>query len=139
MMKRLALATILCALTMPAAAADPDAGSYMIRVMKCVGAGGSMELYLPQSLIFKGDALNLSNILSMPPTIGRYTLDLSGALKGKPLEPVRISISSDKKTLIVDQYTRGMPPTRITVTGGTVDFDQRFGTRAKCGALDWHE
>ena len=139
MMKRLALATILCALTMPAAAADPDAGSYMIRVMKCVGAGGSMELYLPQSLIFKGDALNLSNILSMPPTIGRYTLDLSGALKGKPLEPVRISISSYKKTLIVDQYTRGLPPTRIPVTGGTVDFDQRFGTRAKCGALDWHE
>ena len=139
MMKRLALATILCALTMPAAAADPDAGSYMIRVMKCVGAGGSMELYLPQSLIFKGDALNLSNILSMPPTIGRYTLDLSGASKGKPLEPVRISISPDKKTLIVDQYTRGLPRTRIPVTGGTVDFDQRFGTRAKCGALDWHE
>jgi hypothetical protein len=139
MMKRLALATILCALTMAAAAADPDAGSYMIRVMKCVGAGGSMELYLPQSLIFKGEALTLSNILSMPPTIGRYTLDLSGALKGKPLEPVRISISPDKKTLIVDQYTRGLPPTRIPVTGGTVDFDQRFGTRAKCGALDWHE
>ena len=138
-MKGLALVTILCAPTIPAAAADPDDDSYMIRVMKCVGAGVSMELYLPQSLIFKGDALNLSNILSMPPTIGRYTLDLSGASKGKPLEPVRISISPDKKTLIVDQYTRRLPPTRIPVTGGTVDFDQRFGTRAKCGALDWHE
>jgi hypothetical protein len=139
MMKGLALVTILCALTIPAAAADPDDDSYMIRVMKCVGAGGSMELYLPQSLVFKRDAPDLSNILSMPPTIGRYTLDLSGASKGKPLEPVRISISPDKKTLIVDQYTRGLPPTRIPVTGGTVDFDQRFGTRAKCGALDLHE
>jgi hypothetical protein len=139
MMKRLALATILCALTMPAEAADPDAGSFMIRVMKCVGAGGSMELYLPQSLVFKRNAPDLSNILSMPPTIGRYTLDLSEALKGKSLEPVRISISPDKKTLIVDQYTRRLPPTHIPVTGGTVDFDQRFGTRAKCSALDWHE
>lgn len=77
-MKGLALVTILCALTMPAAAAGPDDDSYMIRVMKCVGADASMELYLPQSLVFKRDAPNLSNILSMPPTIGRYTLDLSG-------------------------------------------------------------
>ena len=138
-MKGLALVTILCALTIPAAAADSGDDSYMIRVMKCVGKDASMELYLPQSLVFNRDTPNLSNILSMPPTIGRYTLDLSGASKGKPLEPVRISISPDKKTLIVDQYTRGLPPTRIPVTGGTVDFDQRFGTRAKCGALDWHE
>ena len=40
---------------------------------------------------------------------------------------------ADKKTVIVDQYTRGLPPTRIPVAGGTVDFDQRFGTAAKCG------
>jgi hypothetical protein len=111
----------------------------MIRVMKCVGAGVSMELFLPQSLVFKPNASDFSNILSMPPTIGMYTLDLSEALKGKPLEPVRISVSPDKKTLIIDQYTRRLPPTRIPVTGGTVDFDQRFGTRAKCGALDSHE
>jgi hypothetical protein len=142
MMKGLALLTILCTLTLPAAAADPDDNSYMTRVMKCVGEDASMELYLPDSLVFKGfngDTSNLSNILSMSPTIGRYSLDLSGALKGKSLEPVRISISPDKKNLIVDQYTRGLPPTRIPVTGGTVNFDHRFGTRAKCGALDWHE
>ena len=75
----------------------------------------------------------------MPPTIGWYALDLTGAMKGKPLEPVRISISSDKKFLIVDQYTRGLKPTRIPIEGGTVDFDQRFGTKAKCGAMNTQE
>ena len=75
----------------------------------------------------------------MPPTIGWYTLDLNDASKGKPLEPVRISVSPDKKTLILDQYTRGLPPTSIPITGGTVDFDQRFGTQAKCSELNWQE
>jgi hypothetical protein len=28
---------------------------------------------------------------------------------------------------------RKLSPTRIPVGGGTVDFDQRFRTRAKCG------
>ena len=71
----------------------------------------------------------------MAPTIGYYTLDLSDAEKGKMLEPVRVSLSPDKKTVIIDQYTRGLPPTRIPLAGGTVDFDKRFGTRAKCGAF----
>ncbi len=42
-------------------------------------------------------------------------------------------MTADGKTVIVNQYTRGLPPTRIPVGGGTVDFDQRFGTGAKCG------
>jgi len=37
------------------------------------------------------------------------------------------------KTVIVNQYTRGLPPTRIPVGGGTVNFDHRFATNAKCG------
>jgi hypothetical protein len=139
MVKRLALVAVLCGLSMPAAAADPGGDAYMIRVMKCVGAGANMELYLPQSLIFKGYTSPLANVLSMPPTIGWYVLDLSDVSKGKSLEPVRISIARDKKSLIVDQYTRGLPPTRIPITGGTVDFDQRFGTGAKCSALNWDE
>jgi hypothetical protein len=65
--------------------------------------------------------------------IGYYTLDLTGANKGKSLEPVKVSMTADGKTVIVNQYTRGLPPTRIPVDGGTVDFDQRFGTQAKCG------
>ncbi|MDB5598465.1 MAG: hypothetical protein JWN71_509 [Xanthobacteraceae bacterium] len=131
-MKRLVLTTVLCALALPATAKDPGQNSYMIRVMKCVGPSASMELYLPQSVVLKGD----DGILSMRPTIGWFTLDLSDVSKGKPLEPVRISLSPDKKSLIVDQYTRGLPPTRIPMTGGTVNFDQRFGTKAKCGAFD---
>jgi hypothetical protein len=92
-------------------------------------------------VVFKpdNDAPTLSNILAMPPTNGWYTLDLTGISKGKPPEPLRISISPDKKTLIVDQYTRGLPPTCILVTGGTVNFDQRFGRHAKCGELNWHD
>jgi hypothetical protein len=103
--------------------------------MKCAGSDANMELYLPVDLVSKGTAA----ILSMPPTIGWYALDLTAASKGKPLEPVRISITSDKKALVVDQYTRGLTPTRIPVAGGVVDFDRRFGTEAKCGPLNSHE
>jgi hypothetical protein len=138
-MKRLALVTILCTLAVPAAAADPGSSAYTIRIVKCVGEGTGMEIYLPQSIVFKRDTAILTNILSMPPTIGWYTLDLTGAGKGKMLEPVRLSISPDKKTLIVNQYTRGLPPTHIPVAGGTVDFDQRFGKRAKCEELNTQE
>jgi hypothetical protein len=28
-----------------------------------------------------------------------------------------------------------LPPTRIPVSGGTVDFDKRFGTAAQCGVF----
>jgi hypothetical protein len=60
------------------------------------------------------------------PVIGYYTLDLSDANKGKSLEPVKVSMTADGKTVIVNQYTRGLPPTRIPVGGSTVDFDHRF-------------
>ena len=30
----------------------------------------------------------------------------------------------------------GLLPTAIPVAGGTVDFDQRFGTKAKCGPFN---
>jgi hypothetical protein len=38
--------------------------------------------------------------------------------------------------VIVDQYTRKLPATRIPVGGGTVNFDNRFGTNAKCDAFN---
>jgi hypothetical protein len=56
--------------------------------------------------------------------------------KGKVLEPVHVQYSNDKKSVVVTQYTRGLPPTRIAVGGATVDFDQRFGTQAKCGPFN---
>ena len=104
----------------------------MMRVMACKGDGVAMEVYLPLEIA-------MSDILSMKPTYGYYALDLTEALKGKPLESVLVSISKDKKFIIVDQYSRKLPPTRIPVEGGTVDFDQRFGKQAKCGEINTHE
>lgn len=118
-----------------ASAREPGQDAYMIRVLACEGPDAKMEVYLPQSLVTKGDAA----LHKMRPTIGTYTLDLTAALKGKVLEPVRLSMSPDGKALIVDQYTRGLPPTRIPVGGGVVDFDKRFGARAKCGAFNAKE
>jgi hypothetical protein len=123
------LAVFLCSV---ANAKDPGQDAYMIRVLACQGPDAAMEVYLPQSLALAGDAA----VRKMKPTIGWYTLDLSSAGKGKMLEPVRVSLSADGKTVIVNQYTRGLPPTRIPVAGGVVDFDQRFGTQAKCGAFN---
>jgi hypothetical protein len=111
---------------------DPGQGTYMIRVLACDGVDAKMEVYLPQSLVNKG----FPAVRKMQPTIGWYTLDLTSAEKGKVMEPVRVSISADGKTVTVNQYTRGLPPTAIPVAGGTVDFDQRFGTQAKCGLFN---
>ena len=125
----LALA-VLSAMSLPAAAKDPGRDAYMIRMLSCRGTDAAMELYIPQSIASTGAAP--SHALAQP-VIGYYALDLSEAGKGKPLEPVKVSMTADGKTVIVDQYTRKLPPTRIPVGGGTVDFDQRFGTGAKCG------
>jgi hypothetical protein len=126
----------LSALACPAAAKDPGQDTYMVRVLACTGPDAKMEIYLPQSIIYgagaKGSGLTR-------PTIGYYTLDLTEANKGKVLEPVRVSVSADKQTVMVDQYTRKLPVTRIPAGGGIVEFDQRFGTAAKCGPFNMQE
>jgi hypothetical protein len=127
-------ATFLAIFATQAAAKDPGQDAYMARVLACEGPDAKMEVYVPQSVAFGGGAKALDR-----PVIGYYTLDLTEANKGKMLEPVRVSLSADKKTVIVDQYTRKLPPTRIPVTGGTVDFDKRFGTAAKCGPFQAQE
>jgi hypothetical protein len=115
----------------PAAAKDPTDADWMIRMMVCTQDGTpNMEVYLPQSIVFGKKPL--AEALARP-VIGYYTLDLSDMNKGKLLEPVKVSMTADRKTVIVNQYTRGLPPTRIPVGGGTVDFDHRFATNAKCG------
>ena len=125
----------LAILSTAASAKDPGQEAYMIRVLSCEGPDAKMEFYLPQSLVLKGDQA----LRQMKRTIGYYVLDLTTASKGKVLEPVRVSASGDGKTITVDQYTRGLPPTRIPVAGGVVDFDQRFGSQAKCGAFNAHD
>jgi hypothetical protein len=124
------IALMLAVFATQAAAKDPGQEASMIRVLACEGPDAKMEVYVPESVVFgsNGKASALER-----PVIGYYTLDLTEANKGKMLEPVRVSLSADKKTVIVDQYTRKLPPTRVPVAGGTVDFDKRFGTAAKCG------
>ena len=124
----LAASALVCLLARPAAAADPGQEAYMARMLSCAGPDAGMEVYLPQSVAF-GQGLKPG----AKPVVGYYALDLSAANKGKVLEPVRVSLTADGKTVVVDQYTRGLKPTRIPTKGGTVDFDQRFGTAAKCG------
>jgi hypothetical protein len=129
----LSLLAIACAAASPAAARDPGQDAYMSRVLACTGDDAKMEVYLPQSIVNGGDAA-VARALAQP-VIGYYTLDLTEANKGKALEPVKVSMTADGKAVIVNQYTRKLPPTRIPVAGGTVDFDQRFGTGAKCSAF----
>jgi hypothetical protein len=124
--------TILIFAGVPAAAKDPGKEAYMIRVIACEGPDAKMEIYLPQSVVFDHDGGRRALSDSV---IGYYALDLTASNKGKPLEPVRISLSADKKSLIVKQYTRGLSPTRIPMVGGMVDFDSRFGAAAKCGSF----
>ena len=123
-----ASAALVSLLAGPAAAADPGQEAYMARMLSCAGPDAGMEVYLPQAIAF-GQGVKPG----AKPVVGYYALDLSGANKGKMLEPVRVSLSADGKTVVVDQYTRGLKPARIPTKGGTVDFDQRFGTAAKCG------
>jgi hypothetical protein len=129
-------AVLLAVLATQAAAKDPGQDTYMARMLACEGPDAKMEVYMPQSIAFGGGAKAAA--LDRP-VVGYYTLDLTDANKGKMLEPVRVSLSADKKTVIVDQYTRKLPPTRIPVAGGTVDFDKRFGTAAKCGPFQAQE
>ncbi len=126
----LLVASTSCAALSPALAKDPGADAYMIRLLVCQGEGVTMEVYLPESIAL--NRAELARTLAKP-VIGYYTLDLSSINKGKPLEPVKISMTPDGKAVVVDQYTRGLPPTRIPAGGGTVDFDRRFASGAKCG------
>ncbi len=88
----------------------------MIRMFACKGADANMEVYISQSVALDGPALARS---LAQPVIGYYTLDLTEANKGKVLEPVKVSMSADGKTVIINQYTRRLPPTRIPMDGGT--------------------
>ena len=126
----LVASALACALPCAAAAKDPGGEAYMIRMLACEGTDAKMEIFIPQS-IAGGDAA-LARLVERT-VVGYYTLDLTGANKGKVLEPVKVGLSADKKTVMIDQYTRKLPKTAIPVAGGTVDFDQRFGTGAKCG------
>ena len=105
----------------------------MRRVLSCEGPDAKMEVYLPEAIV---TGRGIRNIKFDKPITGAYSLDLTDPGKGKTLEPVRVSLSRDRKSVIVDQYTRKLPPTTIAVGGARVDFDQRFGTGAMCGPFN---
>ena len=67
-----------------------------------------------------------------------YALDLSDPdlNKGKSLEAVLVRYAEDKRALILYQFTRGLPLTLIPMAGGVVNFDNRFGSDAKCGPYE---
>jgi hypothetical protein len=102
----------------------PAAEVAMRRVLSCIGPDAKTEVYVPINA-------DLNKQVS-----GVYSLDLSDAGKGKTLEPVHVQYSSDRKSVIIDQYTRKLPRTVVPLGGATVDFDQRFATGVKCGPFD---
>jgi hypothetical protein len=105
----------------------------MHRVLSCSGPDAKIEIYIPETA---WTGAGVENARLDTQVTGTYALDLSGAGKGKTLEPVHLQYSKDRKTVIVDQFTRKLPPTVVAVAGAAVDFDQRFATSAKCGAFN---
>jgi hypothetical protein len=128
MLRFLVIASLLGA-ALPAFAADEA----LDRVMTCKGPDASMEIYIPETAV---TGRGVSNVIMPTNALGYLALDLTEAEKGKHLEPVHVRLSGDRKFLIVEQYLRDYPATRIPVAGGTVDFDNRFGTKAVCTALN---
>jgi hypothetical protein len=112
---------------------SPAANVTMRRVFSCVGPDAKMEVFVPEALLI---GAGVQNAKLDKPVTGAYTLDLRDGGKGKTLEPIHLQFSRDRKSLIVDQYTRKLPRTAIAVAGTTVDFDKRFATEAKCGPFN---
>jgi len=103
------------------------------RVMTCKGPDATIEIYVPESAVIGTGA---NNVVLPTNANGWLSLDLTEAEKGKHLEPLHARLSGDRKYLIVEQYQRDYPATRIPVGGGTVDFDARFATQQKCSPLN---
>jgi hypothetical protein len=130
---KICTALTLAALTFFATNTVSAAEVAMRRVLSCEGPDAKMEVYLPEAVVI---GRGIQNVKVAKPIIGAYSLDLTAAGKGKSLEPIRVLLSRDRKSVIIDQYTRKLPPTAIAVVGATVNFDQRFGTGAKCGPFN---
>jgi hypothetical protein len=125
-----AFAVILSLPASPSLAAGVFLEVPMTRVFACEGADARMEVYVPQSVLLKRDIekAGLGRTVN-----GLYALDLTGAQKSKVIEPVRLRSTKDNKAIVMEQFTRkGLKPATIPMAGGRLDFDQRFGTKAKC-------
>jgi hypothetical protein len=104
---------------------------FMTRVLSCSNQDAKIEIFVPQSVL---DGLGVKGANLSESVSGVYSYDLSSLEKGKSLTMIRVSYSPDKKMVIVEQ--EGMPPTRVPVGGGTVDFDKRFAVKVRCGPFN---
>ncbi len=102
------------------------------RVFLCDGDGVKMEIYIPES------ASRDFALKDGRPVLAWYALDLSDPdlNKGKSLEAVLVRYAEDRRALILYQFSRGLPLTVIPMAGGVVNFDNRFGSDAKCGPFE---
>lgn len=102
------------------------------RVFLCDGDGVKMEIYIPES------ASRDFALKDGRPVLARYALDLSDPdlKKGKSLEAVLVRYAEDKRALVLYQFSRGLPLTVIPMGGGVVNFDNRFGSDARCGPFE---
>jgi hypothetical protein len=102
----------------------------MTRIFACKGPDARMEIYIPQSLVLKR---NIEKAGLGGTVNGLYALDLTDAQKGKVIEPVRLRSTKDNRAIVMEQFNRkGLKPATIPIAGGTLDFDQRFATKAQC-------
>ena len=102
------------------------------RVFLCDGDGVKMEIYITES------ASRDFALKDGRPVLAWYALDLSDPdlNKGKSLEAVLVRYAEDRRALILYQFSRGLPLTVIPMGGGVVNFDNRFGSDAKCGPFE---
>ena len=102
------------------------------RVFLCDGDGVKMEIYIPES------ASRDFALKDGRPVLAWYALDLSDPdlNKGKSLEAVLVRYAEDRRALVLYQFSRGLPLTVIPMGGGVVNFDNRFGSDAKCGPFE---
>jgi hypothetical protein len=100
------------------------------RGFSCEGPDATMEIYVPYS------ALEDSTLKSGRTVLGFYALDLSKLNKGKALEVILVRFAEERRVLIVEQFTRGLPAIAVPIDGGVVGFDARFAHNAKCGPFE---
>src|SRR6476660_707865 len=129
--RRIPILTLVGLLGLAPAPSSAQDGAFA-RVLQCKNEDARVELYIPSDIAHAGNdwkALEKT-------TAGYYALDLSDAGKGKPLEPVRITLTKDRRGLIVDKYTRGLPPSTVPLKGGKVSFDKRFAENLACKPVE---
>lgn len=85
-------------------------------------SGAKIRIYGPTSLDQKSEAM-----------LGYFTMDLSEALKGHPLEPIRLSVVNGT-TILFERFHRKLFH-EVPVSGGMVDFDRKWGEASWCTPL----